>query len=155
MAVLLEGEGYIAKAWNEVGRTDTVVNSLSAPRAVTERSCAGICCVATCCAGTCVAACMQMGHACVAQHMERRPCRVAQEDHGPLTASSRTLPVPATRADPEFRKPLRASYKFEQLQRMRLAVYDVDVRERDNRKLRLEEQVDSVGQGAVAGGAPS
>ncbi|KAI7838705.1 hypothetical protein COHA_007502 [Chlorella ohadii] len=83
MAVLLEGEGYIAKSWNEVGRTDTVVNSLN----------------------------------------------------------------------PEFRKPLRASYKFERLQRMRLAVYDVDVRERDNRKLKLEEQVGSVGQGAVAGEA--
>lgn len=38
MAVLLEGEGYIAKSWNEVGRTDTVVNSLSAHRAVTEHS---------------------------------------------------------------------------------------------------------------------
>lgn len=30
MAVLLAGEGYNAKAWSEVGRTDTVANSLSA-----------------------------------------------------------------------------------------------------------------------------
>ncbi|KAI7845503.1 hypothetical protein COHA_000926 [Chlorella ohadii] len=70
MAVLLAGDGYNAKAWSEVGRTDTVCNSLN----------------------------------------------------------------------PEFRKPLRATYNFEKLQPMRLAVYDVDVREKDNRKLKLAEQ---------------
>ena len=44
-------------------------------------------------------------------------------------------------ADPEFRRPLRATFNFEKLQPMRLVVYDVDVREKDNRKLKLAEQV--------------
>ena len=52
-------------------------------------------------------------------------------------------------ADPEFRKPLRATYNFEKLQPMRLAVYDVDVREKDNRKLKLAEQASVAGWGHV------
>lgn len=77
MAVLLAGEGHNAKAYREVGRTDTVANSLN----------------------------------------------------------------------PEFHSPLQATYNFEKLQPMRLVVYDVDVQEKDNRKLRLAEQ-DFLGEAA-------
>ena len=48
--------------------------------------------------------------------------------------------TPPPAADPEFRKALRCTYNFEKLQPMRLQMYDVDVKERDNRKLRLPEQ---------------
>ncbi|KAL4428007.1 hypothetical protein ABPG75_002096 [Micractinium tetrahymenae] len=84
MGVLFASEGYKSEKWSEVGRTDTVANSLA----------------------------------------------------------------------PEFRKPLRATYQFERLQLMRLAVYDVDTRERDNRKLKLGEQ-DFLGAEHTADRRPS
>lgn len=42
MAVLLAGESYNSKAWSEVGRTDTVANSLSAPARGQRQTCFGL-----------------------------------------------------------------------------------------------------------------
>ncbi|PSC75501.1 copine-3-like isoform X1 [Micractinium conductrix] len=58
---------------------------------------------------------------------------------------SRTDTV-ANSLDPAFRKPLHATYTFERLQPMQLVVYDVDVKEKDNRKLKLKDQ-DFLAQG--------
>jgi hypothetical protein len=68
---------------------------------------------------------------------------------GPPTHPRPTLPPPPPAA-PEFRKPVRAAYSFERLQPMRLVIYDVDQREKDNRKLKLDHQ-DFLG-GCQAGG---
>lgn len=119
MAVLLAGEGHNAKAYSEVGRTDTVANSLS------EQMCGWTC------------------------RNQRQWGGVANEttEQGRTVLHHSTLPVCAPQADPEFHSPLRAMYNFEKLQPMRLVVYDVDVQEKDNRKLRLAEQASLHGAG--------
>jgi hypothetical protein len=111
MAVLLGGEGYKSSKWSELGRTDTVANSLS------EQGRTG---------------CFPVPCLCCASSLPPPVCPCLLTPHPP--------PTPPSAADPEFRKALRCTYNFEKLQPMRLQMYDVDVKERDNRKLRLPEQ---------------
>lgn len=51
-----------------------------------------------------------------------------------------SVPLQSLPAAPEFRKPVRAAYSFERLQPMRIVIYDVDQRKKDNRSLKLENQ---------------
>jgi hypothetical protein len=122
MAVIFAADSGKAKNWSEVGRTDTVANSLGETRwpvALLSPS--------------------RLPAPASSDHHSLCPsCNFALTLVEALTpALAPPHPWPAA---PEFRKPVRAAYSFERVQHMRIVIYDVDVKEKDNRKLKLKEQ---------------
>lgn len=60
---------------------------------------------------------------------------------GPAPRGSAALPLlPSLAADPVFPSPLACTYNFERLQPMRVVIFDVDTKARDNKMLKLNDQ---------------
>lgn len=121
MAVIFASDGAKSKDWGEVGRTDTVANSLCEDAAVLA---ARLCTPPSRLHLVCPSLCRRRRVPVALPYPE--PCT-------PLASTGRA-------AAPQFHKTVRVRYSFERLQPMRLVIFDVDDVKKESSKIKLNHQ---------------